>query len=213
MAASGNLALSFEQIFTVIVRVRSNRQVARNAEIFRANIRGLLKQAEQESTTRGYSSDDTRLASFAVVAFLDESLLASSDPVFADWRRMPLQMELFKTGNAGEEFFKGLDVLLKRRDVPQLADLLETYYLCLLLGFRGRGSSESLRGAKGVLSERIRRIRGPVQPLCNSWAPSAGVAATAASDPWIGRLAVVAGASLMLAFLLFVVFKLTLPAG
>lgn len=213
MAGSENLALAFEQIFTVIVRVRSRRQEARNAEVFRAHIRGLLQQAEQRSAAQGYSRDDVRLASFTVVAFLDESLLASADRVFADWQRMPLSLDLFKTGNAGEEFFKSLELLLKRRDSPQLADLLEVYYLCLLLGFRGRGNTESLRGVKGVLSERIRRIRGPAQPLCSSWAPSPGVVTMTTVDPWIGRLMVAAGASFMLALLLFVVFKLTLHAG
>ena len=49
----------------------------------------------------GYSAEDVKLAGFALVAFLDESVLASGNPVFADWPAKPLQEELFGTHVAG----------------------------------------------------------------------------------------------------------------
>ena len=210
MSASQSLALSFEELFTVIVRVRSHRQPASNADVFRAHVRGLLKTVERTALGAGYSVEDFRLAAFAVVAFLDESLNASGDAVFGDWRRLPLQQELFKTSNAGEEFFKYLEAVLKRRDTPQLADLLEVFDLCLLLGFQGRGSLEFLRSYKEGVGERIRRIRGAAKPLSTSWTPSAGAVPAAGPDPWVRRLAVAAGASLVLAVALFAAFKLLL---
>ncbi len=213
MAAPQNLALAFEQMLTVIVRVRSHRQAASNPDVFRAHVRGLLKTAEREALAAGYSMEDYRLACFAVVAFLDESLNVSGDAVFGDWRRLPLQQELFKTGNAGEEFFKYLEAVLKRRDTPQLADLLEVFQLCLLLGFQGRGSSEFLRSFKEGLGERIRRIRGPAKPLSTSWAPSGGAVPAVGPDPWVRRLAVAAGACFLLAVALWVSFKLLLNAA
>ena len=57
--------------------------------------------AEQEARSRGYTAEDMRLASFAVVAFLDESVLNLRNPVFADWPRQPLQEELFGHHVAG----------------------------------------------------------------------------------------------------------------
>ena len=74
MPVTENLALIYQEILTVIVRVRSSRQVARDAKVFRANMRGLLMKAEQQSNATGYPADDARLASFSLVAFLDESL-------------------------------------------------------------------------------------------------------------------------------------------
>lgn len=213
MVTTENLALTYQEIFTVIVRVRSSRQVARNAEVFRANMRGLLKKAEQQSVAQGYPTEDARLASFAVVAFLDESLQISSDSIFSDWKRLPLQQELFKTGNAGEEFFRALEDLRRRPDTPQLADLLEVYYLCLLLGFQGRESAASLHTIKQTLAQRIGRIRGASQPLSATWAPGGGPIPVTRADPWVRRLMVTAVVILLVAVGLFAGFKLTLDSG
>ena len=68
--------------------------------------------AEAEATKRGYPAEDVRLATFAVVAFLDESILNSGNPIFADWPRMPLQEELFGVHTAGEMFFQCIDRLM-----------------------------------------------------------------------------------------------------
>src|SRR5260370_11786724 len=77
-----NLALVFQEILTAIERLRSNRQVVPDAEAFRAQIREAFKSADREGRQRGYSPEDIRLATFAVVAFLDESILNSRNPVF-----------------------------------------------------------------------------------------------------------------------------------
>src|SRR5579885_1628942 len=162
------LALIYQELLTVIVRIRANRQATHDAESFRANMRAALKSAEQTSLARGYNPQDTRLASFAVVALLDETVLNSRNPVFADWARKPLQEELFGGHVAGEIFFQSLDRLLGGKDSNDLADLLEVYDLCLLLGYRGRygvSGPEALRGYKDAIAEKIRRIRGPLQPF------------------------------------------------
>jgi type VI secretion system protein ImpK len=210
------LALLYENAFTVIVRVRSNRQAVTNAESFRANMRAMLKKAQQEAIQKGYSPEDAGLAVFAVVAFLDESVLSSNNPAFADWSRRPLQEELFQKGHvAGEAFFQQLDRLLGRRHSEELADLLEVYYLCLLLGYKGRYSvSEpaAIREIKGTVGEKIAQIRGPASPISPSAVPVDSVA-PGRSDPWIRRLVWASVASLLLALALFVVFKLQLSAG
>ena len=146
-----NLALGFQEVFTAIVRLRYNRQAVTDAEAFRAHLKKALAAAEQEARSSGSSPDDVRQVIFAVVAFLDESVLSSGNPVFANWPRLPLQMELFGHQLAGEIFFQELQKTLNRNDSPEVADLLEVYYLCLLLGFRGRyaagGDLRSIMGA------------------------------------------------------------------
>ena len=138
---SDNLALILQEVLTAVVRLRSNRQAVSDANSFRIHMREALKAADQEARKRGYNADTIRDAVFAVVAFLDESILNSRNPLFADWPRKPLQEELFGTHIAGEVFFQNLQRLVGQSDSPELADLLEVYYLCILLGFAGRYSA------------------------------------------------------------------------
>lgn len=211
-----NLALAYENVFTVIVRIRSDRQAAGNAEAFRANMRAVIRKAEQEAAQKGYSPEDVRAASFALVALLDESILNSSNPAFADWARRPLQEEMFRGHVAGEVFFQQLDRLLAKRDTPEVADLLEVYYLCLLLGYKGRYSLQdpgALRGIRDAAGEKIRQIRGASGPISPAAAPPTGGAPRRASDPWTRRLMIAGVVSLLLAVALFAGFKLSLANG
>src|SRR5208337_3298136 len=146
---------------------------------------------EAEATRRGYTPDDVRLATFAVVAFLDESILNSNNPIFADWPRMPLQEELFGLHTAGEMFFHCIDRLMAREASPQTADVLEIYALCLLLGYRGRYSmsgQESVRAIASTVAEKLQRLRGGLRPLSPNWAPPKEVVHQQASDPLVQAL-------------------------
>src|SRR5205823_13432211 len=98
------LALSFQEIFTAIVRLRFNRQAVPSADSFRDHMRHALKAASQEAVQKGYNVDDVKLAAFSVIAFLDDSVLASSNPVFSTWSRLPFQEELFGQHMGGEAF-------------------------------------------------------------------------------------------------------------
>src|ERR1700757_1179397 len=131
-----NLPLAFQEVFTAIVRLRYSRQFATSAESFRAQVKHALRQAEQDARSHGYKQEDIRQVTFAVVAFLDESVLSCRNPVFADWPRLPLQTELFGHQNAGEIVFQDIQRVLVRNDSHEVADILEVYNLCLLLGFK-----------------------------------------------------------------------------
>ena len=159
-----NLAFLFQEILTVIVRIRANRQPVTDAQKFRVDMKAALKRAEKDALTKGYMPNDIRPATFAVVAFLDESVLNSTNAAFADWSRMPLQEEMYGNQMAGEIFFENLQRLVARPDNQDLADLLEVYLLCLLLGYKGRyglSGQEALRPTMDSVAGKIRRIRGP----------------------------------------------------
>ncbi len=211
-----NLALVLQEVLTAIVRLRSNRQAVSDANSFRIHMREALKSADQEARKRGYSGDAIQLAIFAVVAFLDESILNSRNPLFADWPRKPLQEELFGTHMAGEVYFQNLQKLLGQPDSPELVDLLEVYYLCVLLGFGGRysmGNKGDLRAIMDAVADKIRRVRGPSPDLSPMWRLPQEAARTAGGDPWAGRLAIAAIACVTLLVVLFVIFKLSLGSG
>ena len=57
------------------------------------------------------------------------------------WLSEPLQIKLFDTFNAGEEFFSNLSELRLR--TTNNKDVLEIYYLCLSLGFKGKYQLQS----------------------------------------------------------------------
>ena len=211
-----NLALTYQEILTAITRLRSNRQAVADAGSFRNQIKGAIRAAESEATRRGYAAEDVRLATFAAVAFLDESILNSNNPIFADWPRMPLQEELFGGHTAGEIFFQCIDRLLARNDSPQLADVLEIFALCLLLGYRGRYSlsgQESIRSVVASITEKLQRIRGGPRPLSPNWRPPQDTVLQRAYDPWVRGLLFGTLGVLSLAVLLFVGFKLILLSG
>jgi type VI secretion system protein ImpK len=211
-----NLALFFQEVLTAIVRLRVNRQPVADAESFRHHMREALKAAAQQAHDKGgYAMDDIRFATFAVVAFLDESILNARNPLFADWPRKPLQEELFGTHVAGEVFFQNLQKLLGGQDSALLADVLEVHYLCMLLGYAGRftgGSRGELNGLMSTTREKIRRIRGPLRDLSPAWSLPPETAARV-RDPWVVRLAWAAAALLVLALVLFGSYMLSLNSG
>ncbi len=211
-----NLALILQEALTAIVRLRSNRQAVSDANSFRIHMRDALKAADQEARRRGYSGETVKLAVFAVVAFLDESILNSRNPLFADWPRKPLQEELFGTHMAGEVYFQNLQKLLGQTDSPELADLLEVYYLCILLGFAGRysvGNKGDLRAILDATGEKIWRVRGRFPDLSPAWRLPQEAARKAGGDPWARNLGIAALACFVLAVVLFLIFKLSLGSG
>lgn len=209
-----NLALGFQEVFTAIVRLRYNRQAVSNAESFRAQMKQVLRVSEQEARSRGCTEEDVKQAIFAVVAFLDESVLGCRNPAFSDWPRLPLQAELYGHQLAGEVFFQQLQKTLNRNDSVETADLLEVYLLCLLLGFKGRyAAGGDLRSIMASAQDKIRRVRGPLGPLSPRGAIPADAVRLINTDPWVRRLAVTAMATTLSAVALFLILKFSLVSG
>jgi type VI secretion system protein ImpK len=203
------LALLYQGVLTGIVRIQAARQSIADVETFRRRMKAALQDVMKEATAAGYEPTEVREAEFAVVAFLDEAILSSKEPKAEEWRKRPLNIELFGQAIAGHVFFDKLTDIERRRDSLQLADLLEVYLLCLLLGFEGRFApplnSEAHRIIERVRAriESIRRIDYKLSPLLDlTPAPPA----IASGPPW----PLWAAGALAAAILLFVLFKLHL---
>ena len=183
---------------------------------YRVHMREALKSADAEARKHGYTGDDIQSATFAVVAFLDESILNSRNPLFTDWPRKPLQEELFGTHVAGEVFFQNLQKLLGQTDSPELADVLEVYYLCVLLGFGGRysaGNKGDLRTILDAVADKIYRVRGRSVELSPAWMLPKEALRRAGGDPWVRNLGIAAIGCAGLALVLWVFFWLSLGSG
>jgi type VI secretion system protein ImpK len=187
MTSAPNLASCYQEIFTVVARLRSRKFSLGDSAVFRTEIRKALQQAESASQALGYPQQDIQLASFATIALLDETILNSSNPAFRDWAQKPLMLDLYGTLTAGEAFFEQLRATMKRSESKFAADVLEIYALCLALGFRGRysaGSEEQLRYFRDPIAERILRTRGHGEPveLSSTWMPEANIDVPAPSN-------------------------------
>jgi type VI secretion system protein ImpK len=150
-----NLALIYQGLLTGIVRIQSGRQHVTDAEGFRRRTQSALEEIQRDAVSAGYDGSDIRETHFAVVAYLDAVILNSGEPIRAEWERKTLQEELFGQTDAGVVFFEKLERLRSRRDSRHLADVLEVFLLCLLLGFEGRYAG-GLRGELYSITDRLR---------------------------------------------------------
>lgn len=211
-----SLALAYQEVFTAIVRLWANRQAVSDADSFRAQFREALRAAEQEGRNRGYTPEDVQLGTFAVVAFLDESVLSNHNPVLANWSRLPLQEELFGGHLAGETFFRNLRQILERKDSNDVADLLEVYELCLLLGYKGKygvGGAGELRSIVGAINDKVLRVRGSTPALSPTWVIPTENSKPVKHDRWIKRLGATAIMLVVLGIILFAVCDFLLISG
>jgi len=188
---TSNLAMAFQEVFTVILRTRFFVQRVENADSFRATLRKMISAAVKDASTMGYSDEASKMAIYAMIGFLDESVLNSKDPTFADWARRPLQEEMFGGHVAGELFFRNVTELLNRPESPEVADVLELHALCLLLGYRGRfafGDASEIHSILQRIRDKITRIRGAYALFRPAETPAATPAPR--RDPWVRRLAI-----------------------
>jgi len=99
----------------------------------RNQILSLLDAFAKNPYAQQVPADEVEEARFALVAWADETILRSNWSGREDWLRELLQLQLFRTNRAGDEFY---DHLARLR--PDQHHAREVYFLCLALGFEGR---------------------------------------------------------------------------
>jgi type VI secretion system protein ImpK len=211
---TNNLALAFQDVITVILRMRYRVQRISDAAGFRVSIRKMISSAVQEVRNMGYNDKTSEMALYAIIGFLDESVLNSQDPAFSDWARRPLQEEMFGGHFAGEYFFRHVDDLLNRPESPEVADALELHALCLLLGYRGKfafGNAGEIHSILARIRDKIARIRGPLVLASVATAPPVKTAVV--RDAWVTRLAIAALLIAVLTLVAFLGYWATLGSG
>ena len=130
----------------------------------RARTMEIKTRLDDASRLHGFSAADTEAASFALVAFLDETVLNSSGPARDQWLSKPLQLELYGQMVGGEEFFDRLDRL--RREREERIEALEVYFCCMAFGFAGKfklSGPERIRSLLAEVERDIAAVRGPSQ--------------------------------------------------
>jgi type VI secretion system protein ImpK len=137
------------------------KQNSGESEPLRQRMQDMLDRIEERLRDAGLAQSDISDVVFALVAFLDESIIRSEWQHKTEWRASPLQFDRFGRDDAGEEFFTRLTAIRAERTVR--ADVLQIYFLCLTLGFKGKyallakNEWESLRVQVGA---QLRRLDG-----------------------------------------------------
>lgn len=123
----------FSEILAYALYLTRRPEAGVDAAEARETIDGLLDRAAETGRKAGVPPADVEEASFAVCAFVDETILCSTWSGAQAWKLGQLQQARFGTANAGLEFFDRLEAL-----PPEAAGVREVYALCLEFGFRGK---------------------------------------------------------------------------
>src|SRR5712691_7751179 len=134
-----NVREFFSRLFVYVLLFEQSLgsgQTQRSYEQVRGDITRLLEQLQAMARRQGMVEQEYQEAAFAVVAWVDETIMKLSSWEHVDrWRRAPLQVEYYQMQNAGEELFERLKKL--RSDQKEIREI---YYMVLGMGFTGRYS-------------------------------------------------------------------------
>ena len=158
--ADKRLSEIFATCFTLILQLRAANEFG-DPDVLRSRVKDMLDNAEREALRTGVSPENIQMAKFAVVAFIDETIISSNWSQKDRWVSKPLQLELYNQYDAGETFYTRLETL--REQPKSNAEAMEVYYLCMTLGFKGKyqlHEQERLREIIEGTYEDLQRVPG-----------------------------------------------------
>lgn len=128
-----------------------------------ARARELIERARSAALADGKRPEQVDDAAFAVVAWIDE--IMAHNPVWLTSGVPPLQVAMYTTNNAGNEFFSHLSALKQEQD-----EVREVYYHALLCGFVGQyyyetGDTGELGKLKELHARQLPVAPAPVHTL------------------------------------------------
>jgi len=182
-----------------------------DAEAMRLKIDEQFRALETKARQSYVPQEDVQQGKYALCAFIDEMILTSSWGLKDSWADKPLQLAYFNDFSAGEEFYNKVDQLrgAKRNSV------LEVYYLCLALGFRGKYVDlQGMEKKKVLMDTMLREMRGTAPApgtggLSPSWQPPDALPGIVKNFPaWF-----VAAACGLLVILLFILLSTLLGSS
>ena len=144
-----------------------------DAEALRQKVDEQFRALESKARQADVPAEDVTQAKYAVCAFIDEMILTSNWGLKDSWADKPLQLAYFNDFSAGEEFYNKVETLRAAKK----ASVLEVYYICLALGFRGKYVDlQGMEKKKVRMDSMLREIRGTAPApgaggLSGSWQP------------------------------------------
>lgn len=149
-----------------------NGNLPESGEEFADSVRQYLDEFERRARKLNKASDDIYDAKYAFCAAIDETILNNAPSLRDFWELRPLQLQLFGDQLAGEHFFDRLEDL--RSQGASRLEALEVFYLCLLLGFRGKFAlegTEKLGYITSRVGDEIASMKGRHAGFAPHWQP------------------------------------------
>ncbi|HEY0007054.1 MAG TPA: type IVB secretion system protein IcmH/DotU [Pyrinomonadaceae bacterium] len=143
-------------VLELVMQVRAG--IVKPSKDLRPKIAAMLKEMEERGDALRYRERQIQSVKFALAAFMDETVLTADFPLRDEWEKSPLQLEYFGEHLAGVKFFERLEEMLKDKEPD--GELIEVYYLCLLLGYKGKYKIYFEEQLKGAIKEVAERLRG-----------------------------------------------------
>lgn len=119
----------------------------------RSHLLSLLDGFAKQPDLQRIPPEEVEEARFALVAWADETILRSDWSGREEWLREPLQLQLFRTNRAGDEFYEHLARLR-----PDQSHAREIYFLCLVHGFEGQYAGEAA-GRADLIRQQFEFLR------------------------------------------------------
>ena len=165
-----SLADIASESFILILQLRSANDYG-NAPALKTKVLEMLDRLERNARSSGIDNEKIRLAKFALTAFIDETIVSSGWNQKDSWLSEPLQILLFDTFNAGEEFFSNLNLLRQRSSTNK--DILEIYFLCLSLGFKGKYQLQSPELLRRIIDDLNMELHPDALTTIDNLSPNA----------------------------------------
>src|SRR5262245_11018604 len=185
-----------------------------DVEVVRHELLNLVRGEGEGRRPPDYGGDGTFLgARYALACWVDELFINYCGSSWGlDWQERILEYELFHTNEAAEMFWQQADIVLRRPGAPRASitsvpDAVETFFLCVVLGFRGK-----YRGDPAKVREYVDELRPHLtQPSALQLPRDLGV--TTNVTPLMGRemlrrvVAIYGGATMVVALVFLVVYR------
>jgi type VI secretion system protein ImpK len=157
-------------VLEVVLRVRADKDTP--SIDLKDKIDKLLTELEEQGKIQRYPQEQIQAVKFALAAFTDETILLDENSTLsAQWEKRTLQHKIVREHEAGVVFFERLKTLLQ--SPQENVEVIEVYYLCLVLGFKGRyviSDEEKLKSEIEKTAAKLRELgRLPDGGLSPRW--------------------------------------------
>lgn len=127
-----SMVTNFSEVFAYAIGLQNSQFKGQTIDDVQAKLDKLFDEIKKVSLL-SFPEEAYSDSLFAICAWIDELVLCSSWREKLAWKKKMLQTKYFNTTRAGEVFFDKLDAI-----PPGEISLLEIYYYCLKLGFKGK---------------------------------------------------------------------------
>jgi|WetSurMetagenome_2_1015567.scaffolds.fasta_scaffold41632_3 type VI secretion system protein ImpK len=137
-------------LFLIIFNITSDLDMGSEQDMRRI-LRHFIDRFDTNCKSAGIETKKMELAKYALVALIDEKVLALPSKWSGPWSSHPLQFDYSGDMVAGQRFFEHLEEIM--RNAAHDSDVLEVYFLCLCLGFKGKYGTD-----KPAVDELIKTV-------------------------------------------------------